>query len=49
MRNQGAGWTTAQGQRSAFLHVVISTNANYRIIWIGFQIALKPLFAALAT
>lgn len=43
------GWTTAQGQRSSFLHVVISTSGNYRIIWIDFQTALKPLYAALAT
>lgn len=49
MSRQGAGWTTAQGQRSAFLHVVISTNGNNRIIWIGFQTALKPLSSALAT
>lgn len=49
MRKQGAGWTTAQGRRSAFLHVVISTNGNYRIIWIGFRAALKPLSAALET
>lgn len=44
-----AGWTTAQGQKSSFLHVVISTSGNYRIIWIDFQTALKPLYAALAT
>lgn len=49
MRKKGAGWTTAQGQRIAFLHVVISTNGNYRITWIGFQTALKPSSAALAT
>lgn len=49
MRDQGAGWTPAQGQRSAFFHVVISTNGNYRIIWVAFQTALKPLSAALAT
>lgn len=43
------GWTTAQGQRSSFLHVAISTSGNCRIIWIDFQTALKPLYAALAT
>lgn len=37
------------GQRSAFPHVVTNTNGNCRIIWVGFQTALKPLSATLAT
>lgn len=37
------------GAKECIPYVVISTNGNYKIIWVGFQTALKPLSATLET